>query len=97
MNEINQDPHYFIERVWAGKKPKPEKFLQQIEDEVKKGNIKSISPIQLLMNLVSLTIFPFVAKPMFQLNIGLDEWQFRSIMEQRKTEISKFIIDSIKK
>ena len=53
--------------------------------------------IQLLMNLISMTIFPFVGKPMFQLNLGIDELQFRMLMEQRKKEIPRFIIDSIRK
>ncbi len=97
LNEINADPHYFIRKIWGKNKPRPEKFLQQIEKEVKKGIIKKISPDQLLMNLISLTIFPFVSKPMFQANLGLDEVQFRNIMERRKKEIPKFIIDSIRK
>jgi AcrR family transcriptional regulator len=97
LNEINQDPQYFLSKVWGKNKPKPEKFLQQIEQEVKKGVIKRISPVQLLMNMISLTIFPFVGKPMFQVNIGLDELQFRQIMEERKKEIPKFIIESIRK
>jgi TetR/AcrR family transcriptional regulator len=98
LNEINQDPEYFLGKFWVGKtKPDPTKFLQQIEKEVKKGTIKRISPLHLLMNLISMTIFPFVAKPMFQRNLGLDEMQFRAVMEQRKSEIPRFIIDSIKK
>ena len=98
MNEINQDPEYFLQKVWAGKsKPNPAKFLEQIEREVKKGTIKRISPLHLLMNLISMTIFPFVAKPMFQKNLGIDELQFRAVMEQRKKEIPKFIIDCDKK
>ncbi len=97
LNEINNDPHYFIQKIWGKNKPRPEKFLQQIEKEVKKGAIKKISPDQLLMNLISLTIFPFVSKPMFQANLGLDDVQFRNIMERRKKEIPQFIIDSIRK
>lgn len=98
LNEINRNPVYFINKVWSGKsRPAPEKFLLQIEKEVKKGTIKRISPLQLLMNLISLTIFPFVAKPMLQKNLGLDELQFNSVMEQRKKEIPKFIIDAIRK
>jgi TetR/AcrR family transcriptional regulator len=98
LNEINQNPEYFLNKVWAGaRKPSPEKFLAQIDQEVKKGTIKKISPLSLLMNLISMTIFPFVAKPMFQKNLSLDEWQFRAIMEQRKKDIPGFIIDAIKK
>jgi len=98
LNEINQDPIYFMKKIWKGdQKPDPTKFLKQIETEVKKGKIKPISPVQLLMNLVSMTIFPFVGKPMFQMNMGLDEMQYRQIMEERKKEIPRFIIDSIRK
>lgn len=98
MNEMMQDPLYFIKKVWGTKnKPDPTKFLKQIDEEIKKGIIKPISPLHLLMNLVSMTIFPFIAKPMFQLNLGLDEFQFRHAMEQRRKEIPKFIIDAIRK
>lgn len=98
LNEMTQDPVYFMNKIWGKNKgPKPQKFLEQIAAEVKKGTIKNISPLHLLMNLISMTVFPFVAKPMFQMNIGMDEMQFKMAMEQRKTEIPKFIIDSIRK
>ena len=98
LNEINKDPDYFLQKLWKGKaRPDPQKFLEQIEQATKKGIIKRISPLHLLLNLISMTLFPFVAKPMFQRTLALDELQFRSIMEQRKKEIPKFIIDSIRK
>jgi AcrR family transcriptional regulator len=98
LNEIHQDPEYFLQKVMKGNtRPIPEKFLVQIDKEVKRGTIKRVSPLHLLMNLISMTIFPFVAKPMLQKNLDLDELQFRSVMEQRKKEIPRFIIDAIKK
>ncbi len=98
LNEINRDPEYFLNKVWTNDTaPNPGKFLEQIEEEVQKGTIKRISPLHLLMNLISMTIFPFVAKPMLQKRMGLDELQYRMAMEQRKKEIPKFIIDAIKK
>ena len=97
LNEIHRDPNYFLGKVWKGKTtPKPEKFLAQIEAEKAKGTIKDIHPLHLLMNMLSMTIFPFVAKPMLQKNMGMNEQQFRMVMEQRKTEIPRFIINSIK-
>jgi TetR/AcrR family transcriptional regulator len=98
MNEMNRDPDQFMYKIWGEKNlPKPEKFLQQIEKEVKKGTIKRIHPLHLLMNLLSMTIFPFIAKPMLMRNNHLDELQFRAAMEERRKEIPKFIIDSIRK
>lgn len=96
LNEINQDPEMFLNKIWPNTaKPNPAKFLAQIEEEVKKGAIKRISPMELLINLISMVVFPFVAKPMLQKTMGLDEWQYKAVMEQRKKTIPKFIIDSI--
>jgi AcrR family transcriptional regulator len=98
LNEINRDPDQFMYKIWGENNlPKPGKFLEQIEKEIKEGAIKRINPVHLLMNLLSMTIFPFVAKPMITRNLHLSELQFRKTMEERKKEIPKFIIDSIRK
>ena len=98
LNEINQNQESFLDEIWKKQElPRPQKFLEQIEKEVKKGTIKNISPLHLLINLISMSIFPFVGKAMIQFATGLDELQFRNVMIQRKKEIPKFIIDSIKK
>ena len=98
LNEISRDPETFLDKIWNKQGfPKPQKFLEQIEKEVKKGTIKKISPLHLLINMISLCIFPFVGKAMIQSINSLDELQFRNIMIQRKKEVPKFIIDSIKK
>lgn len=98
INEINRDPDQFLYRIWGKDNlPKPAKFLEQIEQEIKAGNIKRVHPVHLLMNMISLTIFPFVGRPMFVRNLRLSEKQFSEIMEQRKTEVPKFIIEAIKK
>lgn len=98
LNEISKDSEIFLEKFWSKQEfPQPQKFLEQVEKEVRKGTIKKISPLHLLINLISMSIFPFVGKPMIQFTMGLDELQFRNVMEQRKKEIPQFIINSIKK
>ena len=98
FNEIHRNPAGFIKKINTDMGfPKPELFLKKVEMAMENGTIKKISPIQLLLNLLSMCIFPFVAKPLILVNVELDEFQFRSIMEQRKKEIPRFIIDSIKK
>jgi len=98
MNEINRDPDQFLFKIWGKENlPNPGKLLEQIEKEVKKGTIKRIDPLHLLMNLLSMTIFPFVAKPMMTRNLRLSDARFKQAMEERKKEIPKFIIDAIRK
>lgn len=95
--ELNRDPKRLIELMWQnGKKPALEKFALQIKDEVNNGSITAIEPLQLILNMMSLCIFPFVAKPMFRHLSGMSEEQYIQMLERRKTEVSKFIIASIK-
>jgi len=98
LGEMNKNPDGFYRKMkHEFDFPKPDKFLMQINREIKEGRIKPIHPLQLLMNLISGTIFPFMARPIFQLHIGLTDAQFREFIQQRKTEFSKFIIEAIKK
>lgn len=98
MNEVNRDPDQFLYKIWGKDNlPNPGKFLEQIEKEIKKGTIKRIHPMHLFMNLLSMTIFPFVARPMMIRNMQMSDMQFTQVMEQRRKEIPQFIIDSIRK
>jgi AcrR family transcriptional regulator len=97
LNEINRQPETFIKKMMGNKRPPVKKFFLDIEAEIKRGIIKPINPAQLLLNIISLCIFPFVARPMFQMVMNMDKTMFDNMLEQRKKEVPKFIIDSIKK
>jgi TetR/AcrR family transcriptional regulator len=97
LNEVNKQPEYFKERFWKNKDSLFMKFGLQVESEIKQGKIKKISPAHLFINMISMCIFPFIAKPLWLMSTGMDETGFGNFMEQRKTEIPKFIIESIKK
>jgi AcrR family transcriptional regulator len=98
LNELNRDADQFFSKIWSVKnRPNPAKFLQLIEKEAKKGIIKKVNPMHLLINLLSVTIFPFVARPMVIKTLQMSAAQFDKMMEERRKEIPKFIIDSIKK
>jgi TetR/AcrR family transcriptional regulator len=97
LNEINRQPKAFLKKVLGNHKPPVHKVVLQIEKEIKTGVIKPIEPLQLLMNVLSLCIFPFLACPMIQLITGIDNKQFNEMMEHRKKEVPQLIIQSIRK
>ena len=82
LNEINQNPEHFLQKFWKGEhKPNPTHLLNQIAEEVQRGTIRPIHPVNLLINLVSMTIFPFMAKPMLEANLGISADQFNDFIE----------------
>ena len=97
LNEINQRPDLFIHKLSKIGPPDLTKLLAQIDAEIKAGKIKPIAPVQLIVNMLSMCIFPFIAKPMLMAVMNIDEGSFTMLMESRKKAIPQFIIESIKK
>ncbi len=66
-------------------------FMEQVQDSIKKGKIENINPANLILNIVGLTIFPFVAHRMFQSANGFTQKEFNELMQERKKLIPKWI------
>ena len=71
-------------------------LIVQIQKEIELGIIKSIQPKQLVLDVLSMTVFPFAAQIMVRGMIGIPEDEFYQLMNERKTHIAKQIINSIK-
>ncbi|HEY0680551.1 MAG TPA: TetR/AcrR family transcriptional regulator [Chitinophagaceae bacterium] len=97
LSEMNKKPERFLNKMWGGQKIEVSKFAEQIQREVKKGTIKPIHPLHLIMNLFGMCVFPFIGKTMIHFMTGISQAQFDEMMEQRKSIIPAFIIDAIKK
>ncbi len=97
LNEMSQNPDTIMKRM--NKMPFElilSAFQKQINGEVRKGIIKKVSAQQLLINIQSLCIFPFIARPMIKGFMKMDEKNYLAMIQKRKTEVAAFIIDAIK-
>jgi AcrR family transcriptional regulator len=98
INELNQNQEAFIKDILGRKeKPNPFKLLTTIQTEVNKGTIRPINPVQLVLNMISMCVFPFVAKPLLQGVVNIDDETYMQMMDMRKKEIVEFIINAIEK
>jgi AcrR family transcriptional regulator len=96
IGELNKQPDLFIQKMFDGDLPDFPKLAMQIKKEVDAGKIKPIMPQQLIMNMMSMCVFPFLMKPMFIVGMQIDKDVFTNLMLQRIKDVPKFIIDSIK-
>lgn len=76
--------------------PVIEKMRKQLDDAVAVGTIRGITPQQFVVNLVSLCVFPFAARPMLAVILGLDDKTFARFIEQRKTELPAFFRNALR-
>lgn len=97
LNEVNKNAQGLAKKIWGSGRPPITAVQQAIDKEVKKGLIKPISALQLMLNMVSLCVFPFLAKPLVQFISQTNNAQFNQLMEERKKEVKRFIIDSLRK
>lgn len=97
VHEMQQNEEKVVNAILKSKyKPNPMKFMMQIQMEMAAGKIREVNPVHLMMNMVSLCAFPFVAKPMFKGILHINDAEYLQIMEIRKKEIVDFIINSLK-
>lgn len=79
-------------------KPDITPIKKQIQDEIDKGTIIDIDPNQLILNILSMTIFPIVAAPMIKLIlVNGSEEEYNALIESRKQHVADFVIKAIKK
>lgn len=96
IQELNRNPD-FVKKLIAEKKfPNISKFKNQVNEKVEEGVIRPIKAEQLFINIISLNIFPFIGAPLLKGFVNVNDGTYKQLMEDRKTEIADFIINSIK-
>ncbi|PQJ74797.1 TetR/AcrR family transcriptional regulator [Polaribacter gangjinensis] len=96
VQELNKNPE-FVQKLRSEKNfPSIEKFKLQVSDAINQGIIKPIEAEQLFINIISLNIFPFIGEPLLMALVNVDKESYNKILENRKTEVAEFIINSIK-
>ena len=97
IQEMNNNPEFVMQFLNHENRPNPSLMISQIEQEIAAGIIKPLPPKQLLLDIFSLTIFPFAAQTMVKGMFKISETEFNQMMEERKISIAELIINSIKK
>jgi len=97
ISEVNRQPEVFLKQVWSKRKPPVKAFIEMIQTSISKGEIKPTNPFHLLLNIISLCIFPVMAQPLFLQVTGVSKKDFHAMMEERKKIVPQIINQSIKK
>ena len=59
-------------------------FIKQYKEDAKNRKITEPDPIQFLMNMLGLIVFPFIGSPMIKKVGKLSDRQFNKLMQERK-------------
>lgn len=93
MSELSQKKNVLVDemRKQTNFMPSLQAFLGQMMMEMQQGSIRQINPIQLMLSIMGLTVFPFIAKPIFINVMNVADDSFSKLMEERKQIVMDFL------
>jgi len=97
IQEVNRKEDFILKLKENLGFPNLDKFKVKVEDEIKQGILNPIEADQLFVNIIALSIFPFLGKPLIKAFANQDDIAYKVFVEKRKTEVANFIINSIKR
>ena len=104
LSELNQHPersHQLLEIVRTLRSnPEAPDFIDALSKQLARAardkRIRPIAADQFLVNLVSLCVFPFAARPMLCAVLQLDDRGFDRFVRERKATLPDFILNALR-
>jgi AcrR family transcriptional regulator len=90
LNELRGNPSNLAMKLNEQVAPARQRFFQQMTEMKKEGKTQ-LDAFDFVANLVGLTVFPFVGKPLLQRVTNVNEEQFRAHMDERRKLIPIWI------
>lgn len=72
-------------------------FYSSFRKEVESGSLRDINPVHYLLNLISLSIFPFIVSPILKNILATMEINVSTIIRERKEVVTQSLIAMVKK
>ena len=76
--------------------PVMQHFEQSIQKEVEARQIKDIKIQDFMINMISLVIYPLLARPVFKRFFSLDDEGYKTFIMERKEQVIALLLNSIK-
>ena len=87
MSELRSNPDELVKTLNIRSALMNSSFARQYQKGVTDGKIAPLNMLHFLMNLLGLTVFPFIASPMLKHIGNLKDAQFNKLMTERKKMI----------
>lgn len=84
LSEIRANPDELLSNMGIKDFIFTSHFIRQYQQLAKEKGQKAMHPLQLIMTIIGMTVFPFIASPLVQKIGDLNEQAFRAMMQERK-------------
>jgi AcrR family transcriptional regulator len=95
LNAMQADPEGTVQRLFAGAPVQPSHILREVLRQIQQefeGREKKPDPRHLFVNVLSLSVFPFAARPILRQFLGMDDDAFLAFIETRRQIVPQVIL-----
>ncbi len=92
LGEIQANPERFKTKLGITRKLVTDSgTFKQLQWQLQQIGMKDVNPFHFVLNMLSMTLFPFIGKPVVQLLTEMDNDAFRTFVNERKMLVPKWI------
>ncbi|MPR35181.1 TetR/AcrR family transcriptional regulator [Salmonirosea aquatica] len=91
LSELRNNPQELVSKIKVKEVLMKSYLMKQLQQAVEEGIIAPINPLHFIMNIMGLTVFPFIAKPILSHLGDLSDEDFNRLVEQRKALVPKWV------
>ncbi len=97
LTEINKHPQrvaaiFGSERIMELR----QNLFEQMDEDIENGALQDIDKMQLMIDIIALSVFPFAARGLIEIIFKQHDIDFNDFVEQRKTALPIFVINAVK-
>jgi len=96
LNTLHQNPEKIAE-IMNSSKISPADIFQKLKTSIADEHLDDLDYRQLIINIISLSVFPLVGKPLIKIIFTQNDKEFEQFIETRKKELPDFIMNAIRK
>lgn len=96
LTNARENPEGYIEKMGVMDKAQKSYFFQQFMQAVMEGKVPPINPLHLMLNLMGLVVFPFLAQPLVVATSIISKEQYAEIIMERKRLIPLWVNEMLK-
>ena len=96
FNEVSLDPHRLTDRFKGMPYGVFLKISARIRQEERRGTIRETPPLDFLLNVISMSVFPFVFRTLAQPLAGVSDQEYEQMLTEHRDYVVRFTINAIK-
>jgi TetR/AcrR family transcriptional regulator len=96
LTEIRQNPKK-LAQIFKAANISPTALYEKMKTSIGDESVNELDHKSFIINLLSLCIFPFAARPLLQIIFDFSEDEYDLFIEKRKKELPEFFMNAIRK